>query len=364
MSTQIRGQQIRLATLSRGHVDAAFEAFLAQLQTDVTTIYTTMSTDQERLDAISAITDAWQTADGDLQAAITSMVNAAKAGVGLEPDGTFVLPDGQNFLTGATTVKGAIGKLDSALKAEQDARIADVTQLNSDMAALAAAGAGTAAADLAAAVATLEAADAANAAAITNEHDRAVAIEDGLRLDINNEVAARTLLNTTLSTAIANEASARDAAVSTLAASGSAADVTLQNNINAEALERATQDTILSAGLAQEITDRTSAITQEITDRTAADAALGVRISALEVGAPNSLSYDKYVNRETPVGDIDGVNAEFVLAYAPHVGTEMVFLNGMLLEPGEGNDYTIDGVTITLAAAPLVGDRLKATYFR
>lgn len=276
MSTQIRGQQIRLATISRGHVDADFEAFLTQLQTDVTTIYTTISNDKEQLDAISAITEAWQAADSDLQAAITSMVNAAKAGVGLEPDGTFVLPDGQNFLTGATTVKDAIGKLDSTLKAEQYARIADVTQLKSDMAALAAAGAGTAAADLAAAVATLEAADAANAAAIT-----------------------------TLSTDIANESSARDAAV----------DV------------------------------------------------LGARISALEVGSLDILTYDKYVNRETPVGYIDGVNDKFVLYAVPLVGTEMVFLNGMLLEPGEGNDYTIDGLTITLAAAPLVDDRLRVTYF-
>ena len=276
--TQIRGQQIRLATISRGHVDAAFEAFLAQLQSDVTTIYSTMSTDQEQLDAISAITEAWQTADADLQAAITSMVNAAKAGVGLEPDGTFVLPDGQNFLTGATTVKDAIGKLDSALKAEQDARIADVTQLNSDMAALAAASAGTAAADLAASVATLEVADAANAAAI-----------------------------------------------------------------------------------AQEVTDRIAAVAAEQTAREAAVADLDARLSAVEVGA---MTFSHYVNRETPVGLVDGSNVVFQLAFALIWGTENVFLNGVLLEPGRGNDYTIDGQgEITLAVAPLAGDRVKVTYF-
>lgn len=65
--------------------------------------------------------------------------------------------------------------------------------------------------------------------------------------------------------------------------------------------------------------------------------------------------------RETPSGNIDGINKTFVLANDPH-GTELLYLNGLLQEPGAGNDYTISGTTITLAVAPKVGGRLKANY--
>lgn len=66
--------------------------------------------------------------------------------------------------------------------------------------------------------------------------------------------------------------------------------------------------------------------------------------------------------RETPTGTVDGTNTSFTLAHTPVSGTETLFLNGLLQEPGAGNDYTISGATITYLAAPLVGDRLRATY--
>ena len=67
------------------------------------------------------------------------------------------------------------------------------------------------------------------------------------------------------------------------------------------------------------------------------------------------------VVRETPSGVMDGANATFILANDPQ-GTEQLFLNGMLLEPGTGNDYTISAKVITLAVAPKAGGRLKANY--
>jgi fiber protein len=70
------------------------------------------------------------------------------------------------------------------------------------------------------------------------------------------------------------------------------------------------------------------------------------------------------ITRETPTGTINGANTTFTLANTPTVGTEELFLNGILLEPGAGNDYTISGATITMLAAPLTGDRLKASYFK
>jgi len=70
------------------------------------------------------------------------------------------------------------------------------------------------------------------------------------------------------------------------------------------------------------------------------------------------------VTRETPTGTINGVNVTFSLAATPVVGSEQVFLNGLLLEPGAGNDYTISGATITMLTAPATGDRLKANYLK
>jgi hypothetical protein len=68
------------------------------------------------------------------------------------------------------------------------------------------------------------------------------------------------------------------------------------------------------------------------------------------------------VKRETPSGTINGSNTAFVLANTPISGTEEVFLNGLLLDAGGGNDYTISGATITMASAPLSGDKIRVNY--
>jgi len=62
-------------------------------------------------------------------------------------------------------------------------------------------------------------------------------------------------------------------------------------------------------------------------------------------------------------GTIDGSNTTFVMPSAPNpLNTENVFLNGILQEPGAGNDYTISGLTITFAVAPPTGSKIKVTY--
>jgi hypothetical protein len=67
--------------------------------------------------------------------------------------------------------------------------------------------------------------------------------------------------------------------------------------------------------------------------------------------------------RETPSGTIDGANTAFTLAFSPDpAGCEEVYLNGVLQEPGAGNDYTISGTAITFLTAPSSGSRLKVSY--
>jgi len=70
----------------------------------------------------------------------------------------------------------------------------------------------------------------------------------------------------------------------------------------------------------------------------------------------------KLITRETPSGTINGSNTTFTLANTPVVGSEQVFLNGILQEPGGSNDYTISSGTISFVTAPQTGDRLRVTY--
>jgi len=69
-----------------------------------------------------------------------------------------------------------------------------------------------------------------------------------------------------------------------------------------------------------------------------------------------------FVDKEVPSGSINGSNTAFTLANTPTSGTEHVYLNGLLLRSGAGNDYTISGTTITLATAPLSGEFICVSY--
>jgi hypothetical protein len=64
---------------------------------------------------------------------------------------------------------------------------------------------------------------------------------------------------------------------------------------------------------------------------------------------------------ETPSGTINGVNVTFTLANTPS-NQIALYLNGQYMVPGAGEDYTLSGSTITMAAAPVVGDKIRACY--
>lgn len=95
-----------------------------------------------------------------------------------------------------------------------------------------------------------------------------------------------------------------------------------------------------------------------------------VTLSSAGVATVNNTSgsgfvkYSNYIWNETPGGTINGSNTSFTLAHAPaNSGTALeLTLNGVTLEPGTGNDYTISGSTITMLFAPVTGDKLRAYY--
>ena len=71
-----------------------------------------------------------------------------------------------------------------------------------------------------------------------------------------------------------------------------------------------------------------------------------------------------FVDKEIPSGAINGSNTIFTLANTPTSGSEQIVVNGLMLYPGSGNDYTISGNTITFltGAIPQTGDRLFVNY--
>ena len=71
-----------------------------------------------------------------------------------------------------------------------------------------------------------------------------------------------------------------------------------------------------------------------------------------------------FADLETPGGAIGGGNAVFTLEYMPITGSVHLWLNGILMAPGAGNDFTISGQTITMEAGmiPSSGSRLLASY--
>lgn len=89
----------------------------------------------------------------------------------------------------------------------------------------------------------------------------------------------------------------------------------------------------------------------------------GTAISAATAGT-DYMAPSSHVIRETPTGLVNGANTTYTLANSPIAGTEQVYLNGLLQEPGAGNDYTISGTTITYLTAPITGDRLRVTYLK
>lgn len=79
-------------------------------------------------------------------------------------------------------------------------------------------------------------------------------------------------------------------------------------------------------------------------------------------GSGAAMDSDNFVIRDNPTGTINGTNTSFTLGNTPVTGKEEVYLNGLLQEPGGGNDYTISGAVITFVSPPVSGDRIRASY--
>lgn len=88
--------------------------------------------------------------------------------------------------------------------------------------------------------------------------------------------------------------------------------------------------------------------------------------TAVTYVADNSgtLTTSNFVTEETPSGSINGSNVTYTLANTPTAGTVKLFLNGIRLKSGAGNDYTISTNTITVSTALISGDVLLTDYMK
>jgi hypothetical protein len=79
--------------------------------------------------------------------------------------------------------------------------------------------------------------------------------------------------------------------------------------------------------------------------------------------ATTALAATNFVTREVPTGAVNGTNPTFTLANTPTVGTEEIYVNG-ILQNGGSNDYAISGATITFqtGAIPQNGDVVLVNY--
>lgn len=251
---------------------------------------------QSQIDAISG------GGSGSLSA-LQAELDATQAGVGLNPDGTFIPFSTSSYMNVSTSIVSALESLDFALNAidnnlgtEIDTRTAEIADLqdqinntlsNVDPAALD---------SLTEVVASFQAADASLNGAIT-------ALATGLSADIATETAARI-----------------------------AADIVLQGNI--DDLDGYAQ--VIRSDLDQEILDRVAAVSSEESARIAADSAMDARVDALE-----SVVWFKekflIVNGQTSV----------TLAHIPESKSMTALVDRLGIHEGASEDYTISGSTMT-----------------
>jgi hypothetical protein len=201
-----------------------------------------------------------------------------------------------------------------------------------------------------------------NDAALAAEVSRATASEATLTSDLSSEVlratAAEGVLTSNLATEVSRATAAEGVLTSALSAEESsriAGDASLQASLNNEIADRVAAGQSAQSALDNESARAiaaegvlTAAIDAEVSRSTAAEAALSATFSsalsaesARATAAELVLTTDFaniYCKKVAVSGTPNGVLTTFTLALPVRVGSEMIYVNGLLME--EGEDYT------------------------
>ena len=203
-----------------------------------------------------------------------------------------------------------------------------------------------------------------NDAALATEVVRAEAAEDALTADLSTEVSRATAAEGVLTSDLGTEVTRAIAAEATLTAAISAeevsriaGDASLQSSLNNEIADRIAADQAAQAALAAE---STRAIDAEAV-LTVAISAEVARAEAAELVLTTDFA-NIYSKKVTVNGTGNGVLTAFTFDSSVRIGSEMVYVNGLLME--EGEDYTTTGtgeVTgIEFFDAPITGMKVRA----
>jgi len=131
----------------------------------------------------------------------------------------------------------------------------------------------------------------------------------------------------------------------------SADSFALTDNSDSDATKR---DTIADLTKRDTIADLMTAVAG--TGLTATDGVLSV-----DEHASGIITEDDIVRNEVVEPDT-GSDTDYTLANTPVAGTVNIYLNGLLQQPGTGEDYTIDGASIVFATAVDASDLVLADY--
>jgi hypothetical protein len=119
-----------------------------------------------------------------------------------------------------------------------------------------------------------------------------------------------------------------------------------------------------NTNVSQSLSQVTTTLSQSIDSFTLTMASQSVMLSTIEdLALSNTKSTNIHVNKEIPIGSIDGTNSTFILRNIPVNGSEHLYLNGLLIEEGSQTDYTISGSTITFSEPLWEGAKLHCTYY-
>jgi len=110
------------------------------------------------------------------------------------------------------------------------------------------------------------------------------------------------------------------------------------------------------------VTSSMSQVSQSLGNISNSLVSQSLQITKIEETARSIGTNKLFSNKETPIGSIDGTNTTYTLAHSPVLGSDHVYLNGVLIEDGN-NDYFISGSTITFTNPLLPGMKLACTYY-
>lgn len=116
----------------------------------------------------------------------------------------------------------------------------------------------------------------------------------------------------------------------------------------------------------QEITIDTDSITSDAYPNTRDDSGVTTPVNFLYTdvnGKILSTTLSQILSSEIKDTQTGITGTTLTLPSVPNVSTLKVFRNGVLLDEGAGNDYTVSGAVVTFAIALIASDKIKSFYF-